>query len=214
MSVNLAVGGVSQTGSARATGIDKRPVAGPVLVRSPGTRAGGLGGGLVGDQVCNRRYHGGDDQAVYAYAREDYDFWQAELGRELPGGFFGDNLTTGGIDVNAAVIGEQWRIGATLLLQTTFARIPCGTFRARMGERGWTKRFTEQARPGAYLRVVEPGEVSAGDEVRIEGRPGHGVTIVEGFKAWTREPQLIPRLVEVEQLPEDVRKVLRRRLLR
>src|SRR5476649_2608756 len=159
------------------TGIDKIPTSESILVRAPGTRSGGLGSGLVGDMVCDRRNHGGDTQAVYAYAREDLDYWEPVLGRTLPGGVFGENLTTMGVDVNGALIGERWRIGDQLELQVTAPRIPCGTFRAWVAERGWLRTFTVAALPGTYLSVVSPGHVRAGDPLTVVHRPAHGVTI-------------------------------------
>lgn len=212
LSVNLAVPEPNSAKGVGVTGIRKQPVDGPVPVRAPGPKTTGLGSGLVGDQIFDVAHHGGDDQAVYAYAREDYDWWAAELGRDLPGGIFGDNLTTVGLDVNGALIGERWRIGDTLVLQVTFARIPCATFQLKMAEPQWVRRFTHQARPGAYLRVVEPGEVRAGDEVTVLDRPGHGVSVAEGFRAWTLEPELLPRLLSVPEIPAGVREKLRQRL--
>lgn len=212
LSVNLAVPEPNSAKAIGVTGINKRPVDGPVPVRAPGPRKGGLGSGLVGDQVFDVDNHGGDDRAVYAYAREDYDWWETELGRVLPGGLFGENLTTVGVQVNGAVIGERWRIGADLVVQTTFGRIPCATFQVKMGEAQWLKRFTRQARPGAYLRVVRPGEARAGDEVTVVHRPDHGVTIAEGFRAWMSEPELLPRLLPVDGVPAEVRAAVRRRL--
>lgn len=211
-SVNLAVPEVSTAKAVGVTGIRKRPVDGPVLVRPPGPKSTGLGGGLVGDQIFDRASHGGDDQAVYAYAREDYDWWAAELDRPLDNGMFGDNLTTVGLDVNGAVVGERWRVGADLILQTTFARIPCATFQAKMNEPRWVRRFTAEARPGAYLRVVEPGEVRAGDRVSVVHRPAHGMTIGEGFRAWTLEPELLPRLLDVAEPSSELAEAIRRRL--
>jgi MOSC domain-containing protein YiiM len=214
LSVNLAVPEVSSAKTVGITGINKQPVEGPVPVRAPGPKTTGLGSGLIGDQVFDVAHHGGDDQAVYAYAREDYDWWEAELGRTLSGGIFGENLTTVGLDVNGAIIGETWRIGAELVLQTTFGRIPCATFQAKMAEPQWLKRFTREARPGAYLRVVEPGEVRAGDEVRVLHRPSHGVSIAEGFRAWMLEPELLPRLLEADEVPESMKEQVRQRLSR
>ncbi|HEY2675290.1 MAG TPA: MOSC domain-containing protein [Rugosimonospora sp.] len=211
LSVNLAVPEVSSAKSVGVTGINKQPADGPVPVRAPGPRPGG-GSGLVGDQIFDVAHHGGDDQAVYAYAREDYDWWEARLGRTLPAGMFGENLTTAGVDVNGALIGERWRIGSDLVLQATWARIPCVTFQARMGEPQWIKRFTREARPGAYLRVVEPGEVRAGDSVTVVHRPGHGVSIAEAFRAWTLEPELLPGLLEADGAPEELREKVRQRL--
>ena len=153
------------------TGIDKRPVDGPVALAAPGPKGVG-GSGLAGDTIGDLRHHGGDDQAVYAFAREDLDGWAAELGRELPGGAFGENLTTRGLDVNGALVGERWRIGGDVLLEVNSARIPCRTFAGWLDERGWVKRFTDKAAPGAYLRVIEPGEVRAGDEIRDRAPAG------------------------------------------
>jgi MOSC domain-containing protein YiiM len=212
ITVNLAIPEGSTAKSVGITGINKQPVDGPVLVRPPGPKTTGLHSGLVGDQIFDIEHHGGDDQAVYAYAREDYDWWETELDRTLPGGIFGENLTTTGLDVNGAVIGERWHIGAGLVLQTTFARIPCATFQAKMAEPQWTKRFAQAARPGAYLRVVEAGQVQAGDEVRVVHRPAHGVTIAEGFRAWMNEPELLPRMLEIEELSADLRDLVQRRL--
>lgn len=154
------------------TGIGKRPVPGPVHVTAPGSKAAGLGSGLAGDAVCDRRHHGGDHQAVYAYAREDLDLWERELDRELPGGLFGENFTTSGVDLNTARLGERWRVGSDLVLEVASARIPCRTFQGAMGEAGWVKRFTREARPGAYLRVIEEGSVSPATRSRSStGRP-------------------------------------------
>ena len=125
--VNLAVPEKSDAKNVGITGINKQPVEHPVAVRAPGPKRTGLHSGLVGDQIFDIDHHGGDDQAVYAYAREDYDWWEQELGRELPGGIFGENLTTAGLDVNGAELGETWAIGDDLVLQTTFGRIPCAT---------------------------------------------------------------------------------------
>ncbi|MFI7575311.1 MOSC domain-containing protein [Micromonospora sp. NPDC049497] len=212
LSVNLAVPERSTAKRVGITGINKQPVDGPVTVRAPGPKTTGLHSGLVGDQIFDVEHHGGDDQAVYAYAREDYDWWEAHLDRVLPGGVFGENLTTAGVDVNGAVIGETWLVGDNLVLQPTFGRIPCATFQAKMAESQWVKRFTRENRPGAYLRVVEPGTVQAGDSVTVVHRPAHGVTIAAAFRAYLTEPELLPALAEIEGLPDDLRHTLRSRL--
>ncbi|MFI2413601.1 MOSC domain-containing protein [Streptomyces sp. NPDC018947] len=176
------------------TGIDKRPADGPVRVTAPGPRGVGASG-LAGDAVCDTRYHGGDHQAVYAMAREDMDEWERELGRPLPHGAFGENLTTTGVDVSGALIGERWRVGPDLLLEVTSGRIPCRTFQGHLGEQRWVKRFTAKGAPGAYLRVIEPGEIRAGDPVEVVHRPGHEVTVAVQFRAVTTERDLLPRLL-------------------
>ncbi|MFI9203585.1 MOSC domain-containing protein [Streptomyces sp. NPDC053048] len=172
------------------TGIDKRPVSGPVAVAAPGP-TGTAGSGVAGDAVVNLRHHGGDHKAVYAFAREDLDDWERELGRVLPNGSFGENLTTGGIDVNGARIGERWRIGTDLVLEVASPRVPCRTFADWLGENGWMRRFTQRAAPGAYLRVVEPGVIRAGDPVTVVHRPAHQVTVSFVFRAMTTERDLL-----------------------
>ncbi|MFE9020134.1 MOSC domain-containing protein [Streptomyces sp. NPDC007808] len=193
-----------------ATGIDKRPVDGPVAVSAPGPKGTGAVG-LAGDRVYDVRNHGGTDQAVYAYAREDLDGWQAELGRPLADGVFGENLTTLGLDVNAALIGERWRIGDDVVLEVSCPRIPCGTFQGWLEQDGWIKRFTRAALPGAYLRVIEPGDIRAADPVRIVHRPDHDVTVALTFRAMTLEPELLAGLLAAEALPEEIRDIARRR---
>jgi len=186
------------------TGIDKHPVDGPVAVLL--TPAKGTGAvGLAGDRVYDVKNHGGTDQAVYAYAREDLDFWAAELGRELANGVFGENLTTAGIDVNGALIGERWRVGPDVVLEVSCPRIPCGTFQGWLEQQRWIKRFTAAARTGTYLRVIEPGDIRAGDPVAIEHRPDHDVTVALTFRALTTEPELLDRLTLAEALPQEVK---------
>ncbi|MBL1067992.1 MOSC domain-containing protein [Streptomyces sp. 7-21] len=196
-----------------ATGIDKRPVEGPVAVAAPGPKGTGAVG-LAGDRVFDVQHHGGDDQAVYAYAREDLDRWQETMGRELSNGVFGENLTTVGVDVNGARIGERWRVGRGTVLEVSCPRTPCGTFEGWLRREGWIKEFTRAAVPGAYLRVIEPGEISAGDPVEIVHRPDHDVTIAVVFRAFFGEPELLPRLLAADALPEDIAALVRRRVAR
>lgn len=191
-----------------STAIDKRPVDGPVTARARG---------LDGDQVGDVKHHGGRDQAVYAFAREDLDWWAAELGAELRDGMFGENLTTHGIDVNAAEVGERWRIGGPdgPLLEVASVRIPCNDFKAWVGlagldNRAWVKRFTQVGRPGPYLRVLVEGEVCAGDDLAVEHRPGHGVTVAAMFRALTTQADLLPELLKVDGLAAEARRAAER----
>jgi MOSC domain-containing protein YiiM len=194
---------------AGASGIDKRPVTGPVPVGVPGPGAGGL----EGDPICDTDHHGGPDQAVYAYAREDLDRWEPDLG-PLRAGTFGENLTTRGVEVTGAELGERWRVGP-VLLQVTVPRIPCRTFAAWLGRGGWVTTFSRAGLPGAYLRVVEPGELHAGDPVTVEHRPGHGVTIGTAFRALLTEPALLPGLLAAgDDLLPGVRAQVQRRTRR
>lgn len=179
----------------KSTGIGKQPQVGPVEVRAPGPKHGGLGSGLVGDFIGDVQHHGGDGQAVYAFQREDLDRWAERLGREIPNGFFGENLTTVGLEVNEARIGERWLVGNDVVLQVVSSRTPCSTFRGQMGEKGWLKTFTADARPGAYLSVVTPGWIRGGDPVRVLHRPDHEVTVSLMFRAFSTEPDLLPQLL-------------------
>ena len=181
LSVNAGKGVARPYASGPVTAIDKRPVDG-IEVRDPGPKRGGLGSGVLGDEVGDTRHHGGTNQAVYAYAREDLDWWSGQLGRHLADGTFGENLTTLGIDCTHARIGERWHVGG-VTLQVQGPRIPCATFAGHMGERGWVKRFTAEGRTGAYLSVVTPGPVRPGDAVTIE-RPDHGVDVLLTFRAF------------------------------
>jgi MOSC domain-containing protein YiiM len=188
-------------GSLRRTAIIKHAEPGPVRVEELG---------LEGDQVADTDNHGGIYQAVYAFAREDLDVWAARLGVEIPNGQFGENLTTTGLDVNEALIGEQWRIGTTVV-QVADVRIPCSVFKGWMGVSGfddiaWVKRFTAEGRPGPYLRVVQPGDITAGDPIEVVHKPDHQVTVTTMFRAFTTERELMPRLLDAgEALPPRAR---------
>ena len=212
LTVNLAHPRRSPDKAELSTGIDKRPTTESVEVRGPGPRQGGLGSGLVGDVIGNPKYHGGDDQAVYAYAREDLDAWEAELQRELTNGVFGENFTTTGVDVTGARIGERWHVGSDgLVLEVSSPRTPCRTFAEWLSIRGWMKTFTEAATPGAYLRVIEPGAVRAGEPIVVANRPDHEVTVGMVFRAMTLEPELLPHLLTVDALPGRIKKQAHKR---
>jgi MOSC domain-containing protein YiiM len=172
------------------TAIDKRPVPGRVRV---------LWLGLDGDEQADMQSHGGYEQAVYAYAREDLDWWLKQLHRELRDGLFGENITTAGLDICAAAIGETWRLG-TAVVQITSPRIPCATFASWLGEDHWVKRFARGGRPGAYLRVLTEGEVGPGDDIEVLDRPAITVTVAESMRAYYGDIGLMRRLLEVDGL--------------
>jgi MOSC domain-containing protein YiiM len=195
------------------TGIDKRPTDGRIAVRAPGPMHGGAGSGLVGDFIGDSQVHGGNDQAVYAYAREDLDVWQRELERKLGNGMFGENITTEGLDVTGARIGERWQVGSGgLVLEVSRPRVPCRTFATWLAIKGWVKAFTRAATPGAYLRVIEPGTMRGGDSIVVVDRPDHDVTIGLVFRAMTLEAELLPRLLDADALPDEIKELARRRV--
>ena len=166
------------------TGIDKQPVAGRIAVHPLG---------LDGDVQVNRRHHGGEGQAVYAYAQEDADFWVAELDRELPPGRFGENLRTTGLDLRNALLGDRWRVG-TALFEVTAWRTPCANFARFWDVPDLVRRFAAHGATGAYLRVLETGDVGAGDVVEVVSRPDHGITVESAFRIATTETSRLPEL--------------------
>ncbi|CAA0134092.1 Protein YiiM [Mycolicibacterium vanbaalenii] len=194
------------------SGIDKRPSAEPLTVRAPGPRKGGLGSGVVGDTIGNSRHHGGDDQAVYAYGREDLDDWQSRLGRDIDNGMFGENITTSGVNLTDRLVGERWAVGDDgLVLEVTSPRTPCKTFSTWLGIPGWIKTFTAAGVPGAYFRVLEPGTMRAGDRIQIIERPDHSVTVGVVFRALMLEPALMPTLAAADALPDKIKQQVARR---
>ncbi len=202
---------VDPVGSVGRTAIDKRPVETVVEV---------LEQGVVGDTCLDRQNHGGRDQAVYAYAREDQSGWEPELGRPVKPGEFGENLTTEGLDVTGAVIGERWEVESEdaehpVVLEVTAPRVPCSTFQAFIGEPHWVKRFTDRGAPGAYLRVLGEGRIKAGAQIQVASRPSHGVTIGEVFVPRNADPKRLAQLLAEGQdlhrpLVEAIESQLRR----
>ena len=166
-------------GADGVTAIDKRATDEPVKVRAFGLR---------GDVQVDRKHHGGLDKAVYLYSQSDVEYWESELGRELHPGWFGENLRVDGVDVNAARVGERWRIGEgadAVELEFTMPRTPCMTFARWVGgedARGWVKRFADSRRLGAYTRVVRKGVVRAGDPITVLSVPDVAPTIAGAFR--------------------------------
>ena len=188
-------------GRREATSIWKSPVEGRVPVR---------GVNVAGDDQADREFHGGPDKAVYAYAHEDTVWWERELGRELEHGNFGENLTVSGVDVTGAVVGERWEIG-TAVLEVAQPPIPCWKLGARMDDASFPVHFAAAGRPGAYLRVVEEGEIGAGDEVRVGEKPAHGLTVGDVARIYHQERGRCALLLEAPELAEGWREWALRR---
>ncbi|HTO89357.1 MAG TPA: MOSC domain-containing protein [Thermoanaerobaculia bacterium] len=179
-------------GRAVESAVWKTPVSGRVAAR---------GVNLAGDDQADRGAHGGPDKAIYAYAIEDTRWWEKQIGRSIGHGEFGENLTTEGIDVNGAVIGEHWQIG-TVVLEVSEPRIPCWRLGVRMNDRLFLRRFTEALRPGSYLRILVEGDLGAGDEIRIVDKPDTGLTVRDVFRIYTRDRQEAGRLLAVPGISE------------
>ncbi|HEU4450212.1 MAG TPA: MOSC domain-containing protein [Gaiellaceae bacterium] len=186
---------VEWLGKRDTTAIWKEPVAGRVPV---------AGVNLAGDDQANRRFHGGPDKAVYAYAREDYDWWSDDLGRPVPPATFGENLTVEGVDVTGAVVGERWAVGSALL-EVAGPRTPCWKLGARMEDADFPVHFAACGRPGAYLRIVEEGEVGAGDEVEVVRRPTHHLTVGRIARIYHGDRERCRELLQAPELAGEWR---------
>lgn len=197
LSINIAPQSKAQswTESGNRTGIDKQSVAGPVLFGNDS---------VAGDNVVDRKHHGGYDKAVYAYAREDAQWWEEKIGHEISFGMFGENLTTSGIDVTGAVIGERWKIG-NLILEVAEPRIPCRVFAGFWERPTLIKEFTEANRPGAYLRIIDEAMIESGASIEVISRPHHGITIGDIFAAKSGSREKISEIAKVMELSAEYR---------
>src|SRR4051812_37622460 len=183
------------------TALWKQPVAQPVAAR---------GVNLEGDDQADRTVHGGPDKAVYAYASEDTAWWEAQLGRALGPGAFGENLTVAGLDLAAMEVGQRWRIGSAEL-EVSQPRLPCFKLGLRFGDPRMLKRFAKAGRTGTYLRIVEEGVLQAGDAIEVSEAPGHGVTVALIAAAYLDDHALAARMLEAPQLAADWRAWAKRR---
>jgi MOSC domain-containing protein YiiM len=197
LSVNVGRPREFEYGGRPATSaIWKSPAVGRIAAR---------GVNLDGDDQADRKAHGGPDKAVYAYAVEDIRWWEKELGRSLEYGEFGENLTTQGIDVNNALVGERWEIGTTVL-EVSEPRIPCWRLGARMQDKMFPRRFSDALRPGSYLRIAVEGDIGAEDEIRVVERPDHDLTIRDVFRIYMRDRHEVARIPAVSKMSESWRR--------
>lgn len=208
LSVNLGKAVATDHTSAPGgrTGIDKYAVS-SLTVRPPGPKEGGLGSGVVGDHIGDQRFHGGDNKAVYLFAREELDWWEVESGRPLRSGLFGENVTTVDLDVDGLVVGSRVAVGdpasPRAVLTVAGPRIPCRTFAGHLGERQWIKRFTARGLTGAYCAVEVSGEIHTGDALTVVDVPGHGITVPQMFRALTGDLELVERVLDSGLLAGD-----------
>lgn len=212
LSVNVGRPMLQRVPKGRPTGIGKQPVD-VITVADPGPKRveDGAGvSGVAGDHIGDGRHHGGSDQAVYAFAREELDAWAAALGRELPDGMFGENLTTSGLDVDASEIGDVWHVGSAVL-EVRGPRVPCATFAERMAERGWVKRFAAHGRSGAYLQVVQSGEIRPGDQITVTPS-GSGLDVPTLLRAFLGDRDATRLAIDSGTLAEHRREELLGRL--
>lgn len=181
------------------TGIFKHPVNGPVIVDTLG---------LAGDAVLNRRHHGGPDQALLIESATTLDWWTKELGRPMQPGILGENLVIDGLDAQAVAVGDRFAVG-DVLLEATGPRIPCSVLSQRMEDPGFARRFLRAGRPGIYVRVLAPGLLERGQEVRFEPFRGERIGLIDLMRALTEKPLPAERArMLAAPLGERVRKSL------
>ena len=206
VSTNVAVRRPDPSRRHEFSGIDKRPQD-FIDLAAPGPHYGD-GSGVHGDIIGDTKHHGGNDKAVYAYSREELDYWQSELSRPLDSGGFGENLTTQGIDLSALLINQRVRIG-TAVLEVSVPRQPCATFAGWLGERGWLKRWTARGDCGTYLRIISPGRIRPGDAIELDNPPSHDITMRMAFAAKMGDRALARRVIDAGCLPAHQQKSLR-----
>ena len=191
-------------GRARAVERDGTPATTAIWKLPVSRRVRAEGVNLDGDEQADRKVHGGHDKALYAYALEDTRRWETELGRRVGPGGFGENLTVEGLQLIDSVVGERWVVGSAVL-EVSEPRIPCWKLGLRMGDASFPRRFTRAGRPGTYLRIVEPGDIGAGDAVRVVSRPDHGFTVGDIWRVYHHDRREAASLLEVPQLGESWR---------
>lgn len=171
----------------------KSPVTGRIAAR---------GLNLDGDDQADRVAHGGYDKAVYAYAIEDIAWWEQQVGQTIHYGVFGENVTTHGISVNEALVGERWEVGTTIL-EVSEPRIPCWRLGVRMEDKTFPRQFTQALRPGSYLRIIVEGDIGANDEINVIAKPDHDLSVRDVFRIFTHNREEFARILEVEQMSAD-----------
>lgn len=181
-----------------------RPAQSAIWKHPVADRVAARGVNLAGDGQADRQAHGGPDKAVYAYAVEDLRWWAREIGRSIQYGELGENLTTEGIEVNGALVGERWAVGTTML-EVSEPRVPCWRLGVRMNDKLFPRRFMEALRPGTYLRIIVEGDVGVGDEIRIIERPNHGLTVRDVLRIYAFDRQESGRLLAIPRMSEDWR---------
>ena len=205
-SINVGQAETISSGSkTKRTGIRKLPVRGTVQVTSDG---------LPGDAIVAVRHHGGPDQAIYAYSADDYDWWAQTTGNDFYPGLFGENLTIRDMPTDMRV-GDRLLIGE-VVLEATAPRIPCDTFATRMQDPGFGLRFRDAERPGIYFRVLNEGEIAAGDPVTFVESADHDVTILDLFRYKYRlrhDPEELRRLLDAP-IAERMRAEIEDQLIR
>ena len=181
------------------TGIFKEPIQRRVKLRKLN---------LDGDKQADLTVHGGIDKAVYSYAKEHYEFWRQDLqDMSLPWGMFGENFTTEGLFEESVNIGDTLQIGTARVIATQ-PRMPCYKLGVKFGRMDIIKRFLASGLTGIYFKVLQEGEVGAGDEIKLINRDQNNVTVRDIVRLYTvdrEDVQTMERAVKVKDLPNGWR---------
>lgn len=193
LSVNVAMPrSVTYRGRTYETSIFKKPVNGRVRVRHLN---------IDGDTQGNPKTHGGPDMAVYAFGHEHYAHWAADLGRnDLAYGAFGENLTVTGMMEDEISVGDVFAIGEARL-QVSEPRTPCHKLAMKFEDDDLPRRFAATGHVGFYFRVLQAGEIGAGDDIRPVSRDPAGLTIAEVLTLWADKGADRARLARALAVP-------------
>jgi MOSC domain-containing protein YiiM len=190
---------VSWNGKTVTTGIFKKPVDDPAMLRTLN---------LDGDRQADLSVHGGVSKAVYAYPAEHYEYWKRELpDMQLPYGMFGENFDTEGSREDGVNVGDRFRVGAAELMVTE-PRMPCYKLGIKFGRADILKKFLASRRTGFYFAVVKEGHVKAGDSIELLARdPGHiAIADITRLYAFEKDDlEMLRRVVKLEALSESWR---------
>ena len=177
------------------TGIFKEPVEGALKLRKLN---------LDGDKQADLTVHGGEDKAVYSYPMEHYEYWHGELpNTALPWGMFGENFTTEGLIEDAVNIGDRFRIGSADVVATQ-PRMPCYKLGVKFGRMDIVRRFLASDRPGIYFKVLQEGEVEAGDSIELISKDENNITVKDIVRLYVKDIKDIEsmqRAIKVKALP-------------
>ena len=203
VSVNVGLPRVVEwRGRQVSSAIWKEPIEGPIVLE---------GINFAGDDQADRRVHGGIDKAVYAYSVEDYEWWATTTGPLRPG-TFGENLTTRGVDLGTAHIGDRWRVGSAIL-QVSQPRQPCFKIGIAMGDDSFPGAFAAAGRPGTYLRIITAGSLQAGDLIVVDPAALPAVR-VDSLVDDEIDEAVLRQVVDDPRVPEGWRRLAARALAR
>jgi MOSC domain-containing protein YiiM len=197
LSVNVSLPKeVDFEGQKVTTGIFKEPVKGRIMLRTLN---------LDGDKQADLTVHGGVDKAVYAYSAEHYEYWRKVFPNiEMPYGMFGENFTVEDLMESGVSIGDVFQVGSSKVIATQ-PRMPCYKLGVRFRRMDILKKFLASGRSGIYFKVLEEGEVGAGDTIEQIIKDPNQVTISDIVRLYTSDREDIKtmqRAAEVEVLPE------------